>query len=278
MRLSRSNLVGPLFCVIACMLWRCPMAEAQPNSLATTPPMGWNSWDHFGRNVTDTDVRAAADAMVSSGMRDAGYIYVNIDDAWEGDRDAQGNIQTNSKFPDMKSLADYVHSKGLKFGIYSSPGPKTCAGYAGSYGYEQHDANTYANWGIDFLKYDLCSYKKLMKQGSDGDLDKSDALMEGAYQKMHQALLSTGRPIVYSLSTNQQGKAWEWGARVGANLWRTSADIHLWRSGGDIKDHYDRMSLLGLSQAGLAKYAAPGHWNDPDMLEVGNSGMTPDEE
>ena len=136
--------------------------HAQSVKLAATPPMGWNSWNHFAGKVSDADVRAAADAIVASGMRDAGYIYVNIDDTWEGQRDAQGNIQTNSKFPDMKGLADYVHSKGLKLGIYSSPGPKTCAGYEGSYGHEQQDANTYAKWGIDYLKYDLCSYRGLI--------------------------------------------------------------------------------------------------------------------
>src|SRR5579875_3901553 len=134
------------------------VVQAQSSQLAETPPMGWNSWNHFAEKVTDADVRAAADAMVSSGMRDAGYIYVNIDDTWEGKRDSQGFIHPNSKFPDMKALAEYVHARGLKLGIYSSPGPKTCAGYEGSYGHEKQDAQTYASWGVDFLKYDLCSY------------------------------------------------------------------------------------------------------------------------
>lgn len=141
----------------------CPAAKAQSQRLASTPPMGWNSWNHFSDKVTDADVRATADVMVASGMRDAGYIYVNVDDSWEGQRDAQGNIQSNNKFADMKALADYVHAKGLKFGIYSSPGPKTCAGYEGSWGHEQQDANTYAQWGVDYLKYDLCSYESIMK-------------------------------------------------------------------------------------------------------------------
>jgi alpha-galactosidase len=131
--------------------------------------MGWNSWNLFAGRVTDKDVRAAADAMVSSGMKDAGYIYVNIDDTWQGERDAQGNIQANSKFPDMKALADYVHSKGLKIGIYSSPGPKTCARYEGSYQHEAQDAKTYAAWGIDYLKYDLCSFRKIMTQEAPND-------------------------------------------------------------------------------------------------------------
>ena len=242
-------------------------AQAQ-TTLASTPPMGWNSWNHFAKKVTDADVRAAADALVASGMRDAGYIYVNIDDTWEGQRDAQGNIQTNSKFPDMKALADYVHSKGLKLGIYSSPGPKTCAGYEGSYGHEQQDADTYAKWGVDYLKYDLCSYRNVMKTESNGDRQKAWTMMQQAYEKMHQALLNTHRPIVYSLCQYGWAAVWNWGPKVGGNLWRTT---------GDISDNYDRMSLIGFSQAGLAKYAAPGHWNDPDMLEVGNGRMKPDE-
>src|SRR5665213_1040601 len=246
----------------------CTTGQAQSTSVAATPPMGWNSWNHFAEKVTEADVRAAADAMVASGMRDAGYIYVNIDDTWEGQRDAQGNIQTNSKFPDMKALADYVHSKGLKLGIYSSPGPKTCGGYPASYGHEQQDANTYAGWGIDYLKYDLCSYEPIMKKEAKGDPQKELALMQQAYRKMHRALLNTHRPIVYSLCQYGMFDVWKWGPAVGGNLWRTT---------GDVADNYARMSKIGFSQAGLAKYAGPGHWNDPDMLEVGNGHMTPDE-
>src|SRR5580704_7005963 len=136
-----------------------PGGGAQTSVVAATPPMGWSSWNHFARKIDDASVRAQADAMVSSGMKDAGYIYINIDDTWEGDRDAQGNIQSNSKFPDMKALADYVHSKGLKLGIYSSPGAKTCARFEGSLGHEEQDAQTYADWGIDYLKYDLCGLR-----------------------------------------------------------------------------------------------------------------------
>jgi alpha-galactosidase len=214
-------------------------------------------------------VRAAADALVSSGMRDAGYIYVNIDDTWEGERDASGVLHTNSKFPDMKALADYVHSKGLKLGIYSGPGPKTCGGYAGSYGHEEQDAKMYASWGIDYLKYDLCSFTQLMKKETgDEHSDKAFAMQKAAYEKMHKALLATGRPIVYSLCQYGWNDVWKWGPEVGGNLWRTT---------GDISDHYNRMEQIGFSQAGLAKYAGPGHWNDPDMLEVGNGGMTGDE-
>jgi len=241
---------------------------ATAQTIAATPPMGWNSWNHFAEKVTDADVRAAADAIVASGMRDAGYIYVNIDDTWQGDRDASGIIHANSKFPDMKALADYVHSKGLKIGIYSSPGPQTCARYAGSYGHEEQDAKTYADWGMDYLKYDLCSFGELMKKEAGGDPQKAFAMQKAAYEKMHKALVATGRPIVYSLCQYGWNNVWEWGTEVGGNLWRTT---------GDINDTYSRMAEIGFSQAGLAKYAGPGHWNDPDMLEVGNGGMTEEE-
>jgi alpha-galactosidase len=237
-------------------------------TLAATPPMGWNSWNHFAAKVSDADVRAAADALVSSGMRDAGYIYVNIDDTWQAGRDAQGNILTNSRFPNMKALADYVHSKGLKIGIYSSPGPTTCAKYEGSYGHEEQDAKTYAAWGIDYLKYDLCGFRGIMDKEAANNPEKAFAMQKAAYEKMHRAILATGRPIVFSLCQYGWNKVWEWGPEVGCNLWRTT---------GDINDHYSRMEQIGFSQAGLAKYAGPGHWNDPDMLEVGNGGMTTDE-
>jgi alpha-galactosidase len=231
--------------------------------------MGWNSWNHFKEKVTDADVRAAADAMVVSGMKDAGYVYVNIDDSWEGKRDAQGNIHPNSKFPDMKALGDYVHSKGLRLGIYSSPGPKTCGGYEGSYGHEQQDANTYASWGVDFLKYDLCSYMDIMKlHDPRQDPQKAMVLMQAAYRKMHEALLNTHRSIVYSLCQYGVDSVWEWGPQVGGNTWRTTDDI---------SDSYRSMALIGFSQTGLEKFAGPGHWNDPDMLEIGNGGMTADQ-
>ena len=227
--------------------------------LALTPPMGWNSWNKFAEKVDDQAVRGMTDAIVSSGMKDAGYIYVNIDDTWEGQRDAQGNIQSNSKFPDMKALADYVHGKGLKIGIYSSPGPKTCAGYEGSYQHEEQDAKTWAAWGIDYLKYDWCSAEKVYKPSD----------MQAVYKKMGDALKATGRPIIYSLCQYGLLKVWEWGASVGGNLWRTT---------GDIEDKWDSMSKIGFDQqTGHGQYAGPGHWNDPDMLEIGNGGMNPTE-
>ena len=156
------------------------------NGLARTPPMGWNSWNKFAGRVDDAAVRSMADAMVSNGMKAAGYQYINIDDTWEADRDAKGNIQTNKKFPDMKALADYVHGKGLTRGIYSSPGPNTCAGYEGSYAHEEQDARTYAAWGIDYLKYDWCGARNIY----------TDEEMQAVYQKMGDALLATRRPIV----------------------------------------------------------------------------------
>lgn len=232
-----------------------PLRPLSPNGLALTPPMGWNSWNKFHGSVNDRDVRSTADLMVSTGMRDAGYVYVNIDDTWEGTRDAQGNIQPNSKFPDMKALADYVHSKDLKLGIYSSPGPRTCAGYEGSYLHEEQDARTYAAWGIDYLKYDWCSASLVYGPGE----------MAQAYEKMALALRATGRPIVFSLCQYGWLDVGSWGAEVGGNLWRTT---------GDISDRYASMAANGFSQNGRESAAGPDHWNDPDMLEIGNGGMT----
>ncbi len=225
------------------------------NGLARTPPMGWNSWNKFASRVDDATVRSIADAMAGNGMKEAGYLYVNIDDTWEAGRDANGNIQTNKKFPDMKALAAYVHSKGLKLGIYSSPGPNTCAGYEGSYGHEEQDARTYAAWGIDYLKYDWCGARTLY----------TDEEMPALYQIMGDALRKTHRPIVYSLCQYGRLDVWKWGADVGGNLWRTT---------GDIRDAWDSMSRIGFGQNELAQWARPGHWNDPDMLEIGNGGMT----
>jgi alpha-galactosidase len=194
--------------------------------------------------------------MAQNGMKDAGYLYINIDDTWEGSRDAQGNIQPNSKFPDMKALADYVHSKGLKLGIYSSPGPKTCAGYEGSFQHEERDAKTYAAWGIDYLKYDWCSASQVYDYHS----------MPAVYAKMGAALAATGRPIVYSLCQYGVLTVQQWGQSVAGNLWRTT---------GDIRDTWNSMSHIGFDlQSDLSGASGPGHWNDPDMLEVGNGGMT----
>jgi alpha-galactosidase len=240
--------------------------DTQKVLIAQTPPMGWNSWNFFAEKVTDKDIRGAADQLVATGMKDAGYVYVNIDDTWEAERDANGVLHTNAKFPDMKALADYVHSKGLKIGIYSGPGTKTCGGYAASLGHEEQDAKMYAEWGIDYLKYDLCSFiPDVMEKQAPQDKAAQMRLMHAAYEKMGNALKATGRPIVFSLCQYGWDAPWEWAPALGGNLWRTT---------GDVSAEWDRIAVIGFSQAGLEKYAGPGHWNDPDMLEVGNGKLT----
>lgn len=236
----------------------CPTLPAQSTGVAIKPPLGWNTWYGYLCKVTDSDVRAQADWMVQNGMKAVGYEYVNLDDCWQGKRDAQGIIHSNANFPDMKALSDYIHSKGLKFGIYSSPGPKTCAGYEGSYGHENEDARTYAAWGVDFLKYDWCSAENVYKPDE----------IVAAYKKMGDALKQVGRPILYSLCQYGLEHVWTWGASVGANMWRTT---------GDLDYNYDRFSLVGFEQDGLERFAGPGHWNDPDMLLVGLGKITDDE-
>jgi len=227
--------------------------------------MGWNSWNFFARRVTDNDIRAAADQIVATGMKDAGYVYVNIDDTWEGERDANGVLHTNSRFPDMKALADYVHSKGLKIGIYSGPGPKTCGGFTASLDHEVQDAQLYASWGIDYLKYDMCSFGDVMAAKAPNDNAGQMRLMIAAYTKMGNALKSSGRPIVFSLCQYGVDAPWEWAPAIGGNLWRST---------GDVQPNWDSIYDIISEQAGLAKYAGPGHWNDPDMLEVGNGDLT----
>jgi alpha-galactosidase len=202
-------------------------------------------------------------------MRDAGYLYVHIDGGWEGQRDANGLLHPLPSFPDMKALGDYIHSKGLKFGLYSGPGPVTCAGAEASYGHEEQDAQVFASWGVDYLKYDLCSYRLIMQIESGGDVTKSEAMMRAAYEKMHQAILKTGRPMVFSLCQYGLGEVWQWGPQVGGNMWRTS---------NDIDDTYERMMSIADRQSGLSRFAGPGRWNDPDFLEVGNSGMSFEEQ
>jgi alpha-galactosidase len=235
-------------------------ARPLENGLARTPPMGWNSWNKFACDVSEKLVREMADAIVSSGMKDAGYEYVVIDDCWQIDRDEQGNIIPDpQRFPSgMKALADYVHSKGLKFGLYSDAGTLTCQKRPGSRGYEFQDARQYAAWGVDYLKYDWCS------TGTQN--------APAAYTIMRDALLKTKRPIVFSLCEWGQSKPWLWARDVG-NLWRTTGDIQdCW----DCKRDWGGMGFVHILdlQDGLQSYAGPGHWNDPDMLEVGNGGMT----
>ncbi len=247
--------------------------------IVLTPPMGWNSWNVWGLSVTQSRVYAAAKAFVDKGLVNHGWMYINIDDGWEiygkseePKRKSNGEIRTNKKFPDMKQLSDAVHALGLKTGIYSSPGPLTCGGYTASYQHEAQDARTFANWGIDYLKYDLCSYRKLMN-------DQNNPLeLLPPYQKMYKALQTVNRDIAYSICEYGLGKVWEWGAKAGGNLWRTT---------GDIWDDWERMASIGFKNEQAAPYAGPGGWNDPDMLVVGWLGwgdnlhytnLTPDEQ
>ncbi|MBS1850197.1 MAG: alpha-galactosidase [Acidobacteria bacterium] len=230
----------------------------QSNGLALTPPMGWNSWNKFDCNVSEDLIKQMADAMVKSGMKAAGYQYIVIDDCWQVSRDKEGNIVPDPQhFPSgMKALADYVHSRGLKFGLYSDAGTKTCQGRPGSRGYEFQDARQYAAWGVDYLKYDWCNTGT-----QDG---------HASYLLMHNALLQSGRPIVFSMCEWGTAKPWLWAKDIG-NLWRTTGDIY---DAFSRREHgLGMVEILDL-QAGLESFAGPGHWNDPDMLEVGNGGMT----
>jgi alpha-galactosidase len=230
------------------------------NGLAITPPMGWNSWNHFKETVDDKAIRGMADALVSSGLRDAGYVYIIVDDGWQGRRDERGMLHPNSKFPDMKALADYVHAKGLKLGLYSSPGPVTCSGYVGSHGYEDEDAKTLAEWGIDYFKYDWCSA---------GSLYTTQPEMQALYQKMGAALQATRRPIVFSLCQYGLFDVGSWGRKVGGNLWRTGNDSIEARRWAAISARFE--------SDGKPEDSGPGGWNDPDMMLIGNGGLNIDE-
>ena len=305
------------------------------DQVCLTPPLGWNSWNKFAGSVDDAKVRAAADAMVASGLINHGWTYINIDDTWEiqpgsGDprvggqpRDAQGRILTNKKFPDMKALADNVHSRRLKFGIYSSTGPFTCARYEASYQHEDQDAQSYADWGVDYVKYDWCSYGEIAREltmqryaqllPEDADqikslmpqLDKLNGkrkktpddqaqladlhaklnpilakldpvkkaqidldILQEPYRLFRKSLDKVDRDIIFSFCQYGMGDVWKWGADAGGNTWRTT---------GDINATWIRIEKIGFSQNGLEPYAGPGHWNDPDMLEIGNGKLTSDE-
>ena len=255
-------LLGVLICVAFPTL--C-VAQTRDDSLAPTPPMGWNSWNKFQCNVSEDLIKSVADSMATNGMKDAGYQYVVIDDCWQVDRDPDGNIVVDAKrFPSgIKALADYVHAKGLKLGIYSDAGTKTCAGRPGSQGHEYQDALQYARWGVDYLKYDWCS--------------TGTRNAEEAYSTMSHALMATGRPIVFSMCEWGTAKPWLWANGIG-NLWRTTGDIgDKWSANNKWKDgsccEYGMLEILD-QQVGIESFAGPGHWNDPDMLEVGNGAMT----
>jgi alpha-galactosidase len=292
-------------------------------TICLTPPLGWNSWNKFACGVDDAKVRGAADAMVASGLVEHGWTYINIDDCWEGGRDADGRIQANKKFPDMKALSDYIHGKGLKFGIYSSPGPKTCAGYEATYAHEDQDARTYADWGVDYVKYDWCSYGQIadgirlakyatLIPGSEAQLTALDKerhelagnrhrtpaeedkfkqvrhdidellkkidpekkkaidldIYKEPYRVFRQSLDKVPRDIVFSFCQYGMGSSWEWAGDLGGNCWRTT---------GDISANWKSISNIGFNQNGHEPFARPGHWNDPDMLEIGNGSLTPDE-
>lgn len=253
--------------LMALLVASCNCFGQKFEGLALTPPMGWNSWNKFACNVNEKMLRDVADAMVRSGMKDAGYRYIVVDDCWHGERDSLGFPQPNPEhFPSgMKPLIDYIHSRGLKFGIYSCAGNTTCAGRPASRGHEYQDALTYAQWGVDYLKYDWC--------------DTEGLNAEAAYTTMRDALYAAKRPVVFSLCEWGNSHPWKWGAKVG----------HMWRTTGDIYDCFDCiynhgswsswgvMKILDM-QDGLRTYAGPDHWNDPDMLEVGNGGMTENED
>jgi len=247
------------------LLTLLPAGRALDNGVARTPPMGWNSWNKYAcKGLNEQVVRATADAIATNGMKDAGYQYVNIDDCWQTGRDADGNIIVDAeKFPSgLKALADYIHSKGLKFGVYSDVDAKTCAGRPGSIGHEYQDARQYAAWGVDYLKEDWCN-----------TLPGQNA--ESSYTLMRDALAATGRPIVFSLCEWGSNKPWLWAGPIG-NLWRATGDIQdCW----DCKKQWGGNGVVQIIDLmnGLESYSGPGHWNDPDMLEVGNGGMTTEE-
>jgi alpha-galactosidase len=248
-----------------------PFKIISGDTLALTPPMGWNHWyTHYDR-ITDKLMREAADVMVSSGMADVGYQYVSIDDCWMNAdknkdplrngplRDPQGNILPNQHFPDMKAMTDYIHAKGLKAGIYTSPGPKTCAGFAGTYQHEAQDAKQFADWGFDFLKYDWCSYGSIAKQEKGTELEK----LKKPYQQMGDILKQQKRDIVFNLCQYGMGKVWEWGAEVGGHCWRTA---------GDLGFELDRVFDVALANAKHRAWSKPGAWNDPDYIQIGQIG------
>jgi alpha-galactosidase len=241
--------------------------------LAMTPPMGWNSWNPFGANVSEKAIKETADAMVSTGLKDVGFTYVVIDDIWQGGRDSKGMLYPDpNRFPSgIKALADYVHSKGLKFGIYSDAGTKTCGDMPGSYGYEERDAKLFAEWGVDYLKYDYCycpdyaSFKE--------DRDYKMALKR--YKAMGDALKATGRPIVFSICEWGTRSPWLWGKDAGGHLWRTSYDVYdMWDKSQNVESPIGILTSIDVMR-NLARFSGPGGWNDPDMLVIGlkNTGF-----
>ena len=255
-------------CLVASVLSVAPAFAQKFDGLALTPPMGWNTWNTFASNISESLVKETAEAMIANGMRDAGYVYIVLDDTWSTrERDPEGNLVGDpAKFPSgMKALGDFLHTKGFKFGIYNCAGMKTCAGFPGGWGHEFQDARTYASWGVDYLKYDWCN---------SGTADARDA-----YTRMRDGLFAAGRPVVFSLCEWGQHRPWEWASDVG-HLWRTTGDImdcydcrQQWSNGWKVILDLQHTLVTSNGQDGLAKFAGPGHWNDPDMMEVGNEGL-----
>jgi alpha-galactosidase len=241
------------------------------DTLALTPPMGFNDWYAFYNRVTAAQMRRAADILISSGLADVGYQYVNVDDCWMGQRDAAGNLTGNTNFPDMKALADYIHARGLKAGLYTSPGPLTCAGYTGAFGHEAPDAKQFADWGFDFLKYDWCSYGHIASGGQATDqktktYGQTAPTLEGyqrPYREMGALLRQQSRDIVFNLCQYGMGNVWEWGAEVGGHSWRTSGDL-----GFSLNKLFD----VALKNSEHRAWSRPGAWNDPDYIQIGNVG------
>ena len=231
------------------------------DTIALTPPMGWNSWNCWGLEVSQEKVMASAQALISSGLADYGYCYINIDDAWQAPkREADGKLKPNDRFPDIAGLGEWLHRKGLRLGIYSSPGASTCGKYLGSLGYEETDARTWNDWGVDYLKYDLCGYRDYLK--TLPEVTQADHIKP--YEKMKHLLASQPRDICYSICQYGLMEVWTWGREAGGNLWRTT---------GDLTDKWERVHRIGFQkQRGLAGYSGPGHWNDPDMLVIGKVG------
>lgn len=254
-----------------------PFTFVAEGQLSLTPAMGWNSWNAYGRAVSDSLARAAADAMVSKGLIDHGWTYINLDDGWERSaretdplyegpvRAPDGTMLTNKKFPDMKGLGDYIHAKGLKYGIYSGPGPTTCQRLEASWQHELQDFQTYAKWGVDYLKYDWCGFSSVL---AAGETNQQLPVLKRPYQDARSALNKVARDIIFSICQYGWGNVWEWGAEKGieGNSWRTT---------GDITDTWESMAGIGFRQVGNSKYASPGHWNDPDMLVIGKVGWGP---
>jgi alpha-galactosidase len=236
-----------------------PLRDLPPNNLAMKPIMGWASRQKLGIDIDHNAIEDAADGLNETGLRAAGFVYVEVDHGWQGERDVNGTLHANAKFPDMKALGDFIHAKRLKFGLEVSAAPKSCDGFEGSYGHEAEDAKAFASWGVDYVLYDWCGAEKIYA---------TQAEQRAAYQKMAEALRATGRDIVFGMSQGGAFDVASWGAKAGANLWL---------AGPDIKDEWASFMEAGFGQNGKEAFAGPGHWNSPGLLQAGNGGMTSDE-